>query len=191
MSEKTLSRIEKTLEKLAARQDEICAELGRVAERVDGLAPAEGAPRRKLLRFLDEFRAGEALGEASLGAWLSVATTACLKGGLRTIQMREGFHARLLGQRIRELGGTPRHEIPEAIRDAVMRDAADPGKADTEKLLAFVQRFPDIDKALEPIHAQADALDDDPETQSLLRTIAQDERSTLEFLKAACEQLHA
>ena len=32
-------------------------------------------------------------------------------------------------------------------------------------------------------------IDDDPETQSLLRTIAQDERSTLEFFQQACKLL--
>jgi hypothetical protein len=37
----------------------------------------------------------------------------------------------------------------------------------------------------------ADRLDDDPETQSLLRTIAQDERSTLEFFQQACQLLNS
>jgi hypothetical protein len=47
----------------------------------------------------------------------------------------------------------------------------------------------DVDKALQPIYDVANRLDHDPETQSLLRTIAQDERSTLEFINEACELL--
>ena len=54
----------------------------------------------------------------------------------------------------------------------------------------FVERFPDADAALKPIEDLAVKLDDDPETQSLLRTICQDERSTLEFFYQACEQLN-
>ena len=134
MSEKALARIEKSLEKLAAQQEDICAELGRLGERVDALGSPERASRRKAIDFLDQFRAGEALGEASLAAWIEVSTTPCLKGGLRTIQTREGSHARLLAQRIRELGATPSHELPEALREAVIRDAGDPDKPDAQKV---------------------------------------------------------
>ena len=44
--------------------------------------------------------------------------------------------------------------------------------------------------ALKPIFDLADRLDDDQETQSLLRTIAADERSTLEFFHEACALLN-
>jgi hypothetical protein len=150
----------------------------------------EAASCEETVRFLDQFRAGEALGEASLGAWIAASDVACVKGGLRTVQQREGFHARLLEQRIKELGADCRAEVPQAIEEATMRGVADPDKGDAAKVLEFVQRFPDIDAALAPIHALADRLDDDPETQSLLRTIAQDERSTLEWFHAACQQLN-
>jgi hypothetical protein len=43
-----------------------------------------------------------------------------------------------------------------------------------------------VDAALKPIFDRADRLDADPETQSLLRAIAQHERSTLESLREAC-----
>jgi hypothetical protein len=57
--------------------------------------------------------------------------------------------------------------------------------------LEFMERFPDIDAVLQPIADMADRLDSDQETQSLLRTILQDERSTLEFLAGACALLNA
>ncbi len=80
--------------------------------------------------------------------------------------------------------------MPEAVYNATMAQAASTEKSDAEKLKAFVAQFPDIDKALQPIHSLADRLDGDPETQSLLRTIAQDERSTLECLHETCRQLN-
>jgi hypothetical protein len=45
------------------------------------------------------------------------------------------------------------------------------------------------DAALRPIFDRADRLDRDQVTQSLLRTIARDERSTLESLREACALL--
>lgn len=193
--DKTLARIEKKLAKLASWQERVEARLDELASQLGDTAPAPGleaatAGREEIVRFLDQFRAGEALGEASLGAWIQASDLGCVKGGLRTVQQREGFHARLLEQRIKELGGECRAEIPQAIEEGTMQGAADPDKGDAAKVLEFVQRFPDIDRALAPLFEMADRLDDDPETQALLRTIAQDERSTLEWFHEACRQLN-
>ena len=141
-------------------------------------------PRERVISFLDQFRAGEALGELSLGAWIAVCKDSTLRGALRTVQMREASHARLLGERIKELGGAAHCEIPGPIYERVMAHSASVEIDDAEKVRAFVARFPDADQALAPIHALADHLDDDPETQALLRAIAQDERATLELFYA-------
>jgi hypothetical protein len=168
-TEKFLARLEEMLSQVVRQQEAICAELVSMRERVDGLAeprstPATGAPARaELLRFLDRFRAGEALGAATTQAWIAVSDVACVKGGLHVVAEREGMHARLLDACLRAHGGTPRYEIPEAVCDAAMK----------------------------PIYDMADRLDDDPETQALLRTIAQDERSTLEFFQQACKLLNS
>lgn len=188
--EKALDRIEKALGKLAKQQEQICAQVAALEKRISTGASAGGASSQETIAFLDQFRAGEALGEASLGAWLEVCTTDCLKGGLRTVQTREGSHARLLEQRIKELGGSCSFEVPEAVYNAVMAGVADAGKSDAQKVKEFVSQFPDIDAALARIFELADRLDGDQETQSLLRTIAQDERSTLEFLHEACALLN-
>ena len=182
---KTLARIEKTLEA-------VCGEVQALRTQVDSLTQAESAApgRDEVLQFLDGFRAGEALGEASLGAWIEVSDVPCVKGGLRTVQQREGFHARLLEARVKELGGTCTAEIPQEAYDAAMKQSADTQKADAQKVLEFVTRFPDVDAALKPIYDMADRLDSDPETQSLLRTIAQDERSTLVWFGEACQLLN-
>lgn len=192
MSEAALRRIEKALTKLAKQQTEICERIGGLEERASarGDSGSSGVSQKDVLAYLDGFRAGEALGEESLAEWVSVCTTDCLRGGLRTVAEREGMHARLLEQRIRELGGTPRAETPKEVREAVMKQSGSTEKTDAQKLAEFVSRFQDIDAALKPIHDFADRLDDDQETQSMLRTIAQDERATLEFLNEACALLN-
>ncbi len=190
MSDKALQRIEKALQDLAEQQTVICNELGALRARVDELAPSKAAGTDEVIRFLDQFRAGEALGEVSTGAWIAVSDVDCVRGGLRVVQQREGMHARILAERIKQLGGSCSYEIPDAIYSATMADVADAAKGDAKKVLAFVQRFGDAEKALRPIFELADRLDDDPETQSLLRTIAQDERSTIEFFNEACALLN-
>lgn len=184
----SIKKIEKTLATLAKQQEQIC-------ERIAGIEAAlqQASPRKDsaaVLSFLDQFRAGEALGEASLGAWIEVCQTDCLRGGLRTVQSRERSHALLLAERLKELGGSPTFEIPDAVFEKAMCEAADPEKSDAEKVANFVAQFPDCDAALKPIHDMADSLDHDQETQFLLRTIACDERATLEFLHEACALLN-
>lgn len=193
--EKFLSRLEETLAQVVRQQEAICAELVGMRARADGLAESQAPasdvpPRAELLRFLDRFRAGEALGEATAKAWIEVSDVACVKGGLRVVAEREGMHARLLAACIRAHGGTPRYEIPEAVCDQAMKRVSDRSRGDAAKVLEFVQQLGDTEKALAPIYAMADRLDGDPETQSLLRTIAQDERSTLEFFQQACKLLN-
>lgn len=184
---KDLKKIEKALGKISEQQEQILSRLEKLEAGSGGNAALS---QEALITFLDQFRAGEALGEASLGAWIEVSDVACVKGGLRTVQQREGMHARLLEARMKELGATPSFEIPEAIYDRAMEGAADPEKPDPEKIADFVKQFPDVDAAIQPILDIADKLDHDPETQFMLRTIAQDERSTLEFLHDACRQLN-
>jgi hypothetical protein len=188
MSDKqaSLDRIEKTLEAVCGELQTLRGQVDSLVSASDGTAPS----KEEVIQFLDGFRAGEALGEASLGAWIEVSDLACVKGGLRTVQQREGFHARLLEARVKELGGTCTAEIPQEAYDAAMKQSADSKKTDAEKVLDFAQRFPEPEAALKPIHDLADRLDADPETQSLLRTIAQDECSTLTWFQETCAQLN-
>jgi hypothetical protein len=196
-TEKFLLRLEQTLSQVVRQQEAICAELVGMRERVDALAerknaPASGAPTRgELLRFLDRFRAGEALGEATTAAWIEVSDVACVKGGLHVVAQREGMHARLLDGCIRAHGGSPRYELPAAVCAEAMKRVSDPARGDAAKVLEFVQQVGETEKALEPIYQMADRLDAEPETQALLRTIAQDERSTLEFFQQACKLLNS
>jgi len=189
VTEDRLRRIETAIDQLAARLEQVAARLGRIEGEPPRRRESPVPARERVISFLDQFRAGEALGELSLGAWIAVCKDPALRGGLRTVQAREGSHARLLAERIKELGGAPRFEIPEATYDQVMAGSASTEKSDAAKVRSFVARFPDPDRALAPIHAVADHLDDDPETQALLRAIAQDERATLALFYAARDRL--
>jgi hypothetical protein len=184
-----LQRIESALAKQSAAQSELGERLARLERR----ETARGAPARSLrervIAFLDRFRAGEALGEQSLGVWIAVCKDSELRGALRTVQAREASHARLLGERIKELGGAPHYEIPEATHRQVLAGSASLEFSDLEKVRAFVARNPDPAAALAPIHALADQLDDDRETRSLLRAIAQDELATLELFYLALQRM--
>ena len=152
MSDLALQRIESAIARLSEQQAQICARISALEGGVGRLAGQKKLDKQEVLTFLDSFRAGEALGEASLGAWLAVSDTACVRGGLRTAQQREGMHARLLEERLRELGAAARFEIPPEEREKAMKSSASTEKTDAQKLLEFVQRFPDIE-----CRAQADS----------------------------------
>ena len=81
MSELELQRIENAIARLSEQQAQICERISAVEGRLAGQKKLD---KQELLTFLDRFRAGEALGEASLGAWIAVSDTACVRGGLRT-----------------------------------------------------------------------------------------------------------
>jgi hypothetical protein len=191
MSDAILKRIAKGIDRLATQQDELCERIGALeaaVARSDSGGP--GASRDEVITLLDGFRAGEELGGKSIGAWVDVCTTDCVRGALRTIQRRESMHAELLEQRLRELGAEPRHEIPAADVAQAMAELGSTERSDAEKLLGFATRFPDADALLQPICDVADRLDHDPETQWLLRSIVQDERSTVELVHEACAMLN-
>ena len=52
MSDPSLARIEKRLDKLARQQNEICSALEQIGKRVEGLSATSDASSAKLLEFL-------------------------------------------------------------------------------------------------------------------------------------------
>lgn len=78
--------------KLAEEQSELAKRIARLESRASR-AP-DRSPRERVISFLDQFRAGEALSELSLGAWIAVCKDSELRGALRTVQAREASDAR-------------------------------------------------------------------------------------------------
>lgn len=182
MGQESLGRIEKAIAALAA-------DVAGLREQVEALRGGDGAlTTREIQDFLDQYRAAEALGESAFGAWIATTPVACLRGGLRNAQLREGSHARLLEARLKELGGTPHCELPESAYEAFYGVLASAEKTDREKLECFFGQV-DSEQVLRQLGEKADRMGRDPETQALLRSIIEDERATLGFLQEARELL--
>lgn len=188
MSEKHLAKIEKLLGEVCAAQNALCERLERLEERI---SRASGeASCEETVAFLDRFRAAETHAVQWIGAWIEVSDVDCLRGGLRTVQKREAIHAELLESRIKELGGSCTFELPAEDRERYCDTYGGRVCSDAEKVKALVEEVGDVDAFLAPYEEFAGRLDGDPETQFLLRTILQDERSTLDFLNDACALLN-
>jgi hypothetical protein len=181
-TDEALGRIEQTLGAL-------CAEVAAIRQRVEALDGGRGGMQTsEIIEFLDHYRAAEAMAAAGFGAWLAQSGTACLRGGLRVVQLREAAHARLFEERIKELGGSPKAELPQEAEDLLLGLLGDGTKSDAEKLQVFLSRAGDP-KVIEQLESQAARMDGDQETQSLLRAVIEDERASLALLRQACDLL--
>jgi len=186
-----LGEIREALGELRRGQQALQREVERLSSRlgVGAGAAADVEPSAEILGFLDRLRGLEAAGEQAFGGWIRTCEDDRLRGGLRTIQLREASHARLLGDRMEALGGSIGEGAPEdRVRETIDRLASD-AVPDHEKLREFLSHYPDVDAALAPIHEMADRLGPDHETRALLETITADERATLDFLHAECARL--
>src|SRR5262245_56259450 len=134
MGEKAMARVEALIR-------EVCAEVGALSRRLEALESGTHPwSREKIVKFVDQFRAGEALGAEVFGVWAAATPDEVLRGGLRVVQLREAGHARLLKERLKELGGSPQFRYPE---DALSHEFyGSREKSDPEKLRAFLALVP-------------------------------------------------
>lgn len=138
----------------------------------------------RVVRFLDDLRAAEAASADVLKAWIAVCTHDELRGGLRVIAEREAGHAELLAGRLRELGGPCTATLAEPVLAAALERFGSLAVADEEKLAQVLARYPDDSAVNRPITHLVEELEHDPETQELLRLIAEGEGSTFAWLRA-------
>ncbi len=188
MTDKELTEIERLLTEMCERQAGLCEKIERLEARMSRLSNEPSC--EETIAFLDRFRAGEGHAANWIGSWIDVSDVACVRGGLRTVQQREAMHAELLEGRIKALGGTCNYELPKTERERLMKTYGGAECGDAEKVAKLVAEVGDVDAALKPYCDFADRLEGDPETQYLLRTILQDERSTVQFLNDACALLN-
>jgi hypothetical protein len=148
------------------------------------------ASEREMVRaLLDGFRSAEAFGAESLQGWIACCQVPCLRGGLRTICHREAYHARLLEERLRELGGDCRAQIPDALRQEVLTAVASRELTDLQKLQGAVARVSGAGDVTADLRQAVDQIEDDQETKQILRTILDDEAATVRWLRETCEAL--
>ncbi len=146
--------------------------------------------RDAIVSFLDKSRAGEANGAEIFKNWAKVCTTDCIRSGLKMIAEREGYHARIFENRLRELGAECRAEVSaEGLK--VKECASDPKMTDNAKLLDFDKILSNPEELIRPIFEFAELIEEDLETKEALRLFAEDELSSAKWLKYACAALNA
>jgi len=147
--------------------------------------------REMITHLLDEFRCAENFAAEYLNCWIGVSDQACVKGGLRAVQHREAYHAQVLEARLRELGSTPQCTVPTERRDKELAFYAAKDKTDAEKLLVVTEPLSDPAKVLRFITDVIDQIQEDQQSKELLRSLVQDEMSSITWAKEACALLNS
>jgi DNA-binding ferritin-like protein len=109
---------------------------------------------------------------------------------LRVIQQREAYHARLLEDRLRELGGIPQCTVPTQQREKEMALYASKDKKDAEKLRYVADQITDLPKVLKFITDVIDQIQKDQQSKELLRSLVQDEMSSGQWLLEAHQMVN-
>jgi hypothetical protein len=145
--------------------------------------------RDAIIAFLDKFGSAEGAAEAALRRWDAISKTDCVRGGIRMIAEREGYHSRVFERRLRELGGTKRDDGSDVARQ--LDYYADPNLTDAQKLLrATASAGPDPMKFLQPIFDFADSIKEDLLTKDLATLYAKDELGSATWVYEACAMLN-
>ena len=146
--------------------------------------------KEMILALLDEYRCAENFASEYLGRWNEVSDQDCVKGGLRVIQQREAYHAKLLEDRLRELGGNPQCSVSPEQRTKEMAVYAAKDKTDAQKLQYVADQIQDLPKALSFITDVIDQIQEDQQSKELLRSLVQDEMSSAHWLLEACQLMN-
>lgn len=144
-----------------------------------------------IMHLLDEFRCGENFAAEYLCKWIEASDQACVKGGLRVVQQREAYHAQILEARLRELGGVPQCSVPQERREKELPFYSSTEKKDAEKLLSIASRLSDPAAALKPLTDAIAKIQEDQQSKELLRSLIDDEMSSVKWLLEACQTVNA
>jgi len=151
---------------------------------------AVDSEREMIMQLLDEFRCRENFAAEFFCCWVDVSDQECARGGLRVVQQREAYHARVLEDRLRELGGIPQCTVSAERRGKDLALYASKEKTDAEKLLALTAGLTDPARTLKYITSVIDQIQEDQQSKELLRSLVQDEMSSVAWLKEACALLN-
>ena len=142
-----------------------------------------------VLAVLDEFRCAEDFAAEYLNCWVEVSDQECVKGGLRVVQQREAYHAQILEERLRELGGSPQCSVPAERREKELPYFASADTGDVEKLQSIASQLKDPVEVLKPLTDAIAQIQDDQHSKELLGSLIDDEMSSVKWLMGACETL--
>ena len=149
-----------------------------------------GSEREAIISFLDKARVAESNAGVAFANWVKACKTDCIRSGLKMISERESYHGRVFEQRLRELGAECRAQVTEESRKFA-ECASDQNMADNEKLLRFAALVPDAEAAIKPLFDLSESIKEDLETKELVRLFAEDELSSVKWLRYACAALNA
>lgn len=149
-----------------------------------------GSESEMIMQLLDEFRCRENFAAEYLNRWIEVSDQECARGGLRVVQQREAYHARVLEDRLRELGGIPQCRVSPERREKDLAFYASANKTDAQKLLELNALITEPAKNLKYITDVIDQIQEDQQSKELLRSLVQDEMSSITWLKEACALLN-
>jgi bacterioferritin (cytochrome b1) len=147
--------------------------------------------REMIMHLLDEFRCGENFAAEYLCKWIEASDQECVKGGLRVVQQREAYHAQILEARLRELGGIPQCTVPQERRDKEVPFYSSTETKDAQKLLSIASRLSDPAAALKPLTDAIGQIQEDQQSKELLRSLIDDEMSSIKWLMETCQTLNA
>jgi bacterioferritin (cytochrome b1) len=147
--------------------------------------------REMIMHLLDEFRCGENFAAEYLSRWIEASDQECVKGGLRAVQQREAYHAQILEARLRELGGIPQCTVPQERRDKEVPFYSSTETKDAQKLLSIASRLNDPAAVLKPLTDAIGQIQEDQQSKELLRSLIDDEMSSIKWLMEACQTLNA
>jgi len=156
----------------------------------DGYQGKENPTERdRIVHLLQVYRSTENFNAHYLPLWADASSDEGMKGGLRIVQAREGVHARLMRERLRELGETTFVEVSEERRIRDTAYFASTERSDVEKLERLVHLLEDTDAFFKPIIDLIADIKEDARTRELLRTILDDEYATVKWFKQMYERL--
>jgi ferritin-like protein len=151
---------------------------------------SHASEKEMIVALLDEYRCAENFASEYLNCWNEVSNEECVKGGLRVIQRREAYHAKLLEDRLRELGGSPQCAVTAEMRNKEMAVYAAKDKTDGQKLQYVADQIQDLPKTLSFITNVVDQIQEDQQSKELLRSLVQDEMSSAQWLLEACQLMN-
>ncbi|HXG18972.1 MAG TPA: hypothetical protein VNN62_07860 [Methylomirabilota bacterium] len=143
-----------------------------------------------IMHLMDEFRCAEGFAAEYLNRWIEASDQECVKGGLRVVQQREAYHAQILEARLRELGGIPQCTVPQERREKELSFYASTDMNDAQKLRSIASRIGDPAKVLKPLTDAIAQIQEDQQSKELLRSLIDDEMSSIKWLMEACQTLN-
>lgn len=135
----------------------------------------------RIVHFMQMYRSTEHFNATFILPWIEVSPSEAVRGGLRIVQAREGVHARMMRERLRELGETTFVDVSEERKATQIPFFASPERSDLEKMDMLVHIFDDLDDFFEPLTTLIDNIKEDLQTREMLRTILEDEYATVKW----------